>query len=417
MSEIKYDVAVIGGGVVGCAVLFELTRQGFTCVLLEKNKSIMSEASAGNSGMLHTGFDSPLYSLEQQCIRSSQNEIFNIINHFSIPFKKCGAILVAWTDHQVVLTLHLKQNEKLPLLKQQAHTAGVCDVDLMTEADLYKKEPHLKQVYKGALNVPGEGVIDSNLLGLIFAQHARMQGSKILTDCQVTGVNDRMLSTTQGNVHFKVAINCAGLYGDKVDHLANINTFSITPRKGQYCVFGKSAGNFLNSMIFPVPTEKSKGVALFNSVYNNLIIGPTAEDVEGRSQQPCDPQVHLSLLLKAHWMIPELSNFSPIGQYAGLRPATEFKDYQIRTYPQLGWITVGGIRSTGVSGSLGIGQYVSERLLSDMGVEPERGSMRQLLAMPWRLDDKRSSLLFEQHQYQIMHPMCLYGHEIIDSKL
>ncbi|KAH9488801.1 hypothetical protein Btru_064819 [Bulinus truncatus] len=408
MLEQEYDVAIIGGGVVGCALLFELSRKGYSCILLEKNQHIMSEASAGNSGMLHTGFDAPLFSLEQECIKTSQKTIFDIVNKFNIPHRKCGATLVAWKEEEV---------EKLPFLKQQAQAADIYDVNLISATDLYKQEPYLRKEAKGALSIPGECVIDSCLLGLCFANHARMQGSKICTNCEVSGVKDRMLLTNLGPVGFKVAVNCAGLYGDTVDRMADINTFSIHPRKGQYCVFDKTAGSLLNTILFPVPNESSKGVALFNSVYNNLMIGPTAENIGDRLKPDANPLVHGVLTQKAKWIIPNLAPFSPVGCYVGLRPATQFKDYQIRTYPQKGWITVGGIRSTGVSGSLGIAQYVSGKLLSDFGLEPERGSESGVGNMTWALGEDKTCVIFDRYQYHISHPMVLYGLDNINCKL
>ncbi|XP_059171542.1 glycerol 3-phosphate dehydrogenase-like [Physella acuta] len=408
MSETDYDVGIVGGGVVGCAVLFELSRQGFRCVLLEKSLDIMTGASAGNSGMLVTGFDAPLFSLEQHCIKSTQEVIFELIKKCNIPHRKCGAIVIAWTD---------EENRKIPLIKENAHKAGIDSVYYLNQSDLRKREPHLKQTMKGALSIPGECVVDSSLLGIIYAQQAVRLGAKICTNCEVTGFKDGILTTSRGLFKVQATVNCAGLYGDKVDSLVGINSFSIQPRKGQYCVFGKSASNFLDSIIFPVPSDKSKGIALFKSVYNNLIIGPTAEDVARGSQPTCNPKIHSSLKMQAGSLIPELDSHPPVGQYLGLRPATQFKDYQIRTHPQINWVTVGGIRSTGVSGSLGIGQYVSERLVTDLCLEPTRGTTCQISEMDWCLGSDKSSVSIDGCHYKIAHPLFLYGNQNSNSKL
>uniref|UniRef100_A0A0B7AAN9 FAD dependent oxidoreductase domain-containing protein n=1 Tax=Arion vulgaris TaxID=1028688 RepID=A0A0B7AAN9_9EUPU len=409
MAQTQYDVGIIGGGIVGCTMLFELTRQGYSCIMMEKNQYIMSEASAGNSGMLHTGFDAPLNSLEQHCIKSGHKGMFDVINKFNIPHKTCGTVLVAWTE---------KQNEIIPELRQKAHEAGILDVDFMSVSELYKKEPFLRQGAHGTLFVPGETIVDSNLLGLCCAHHATLQGAKILTNCEVLGFKDRTLNTSCGPISPAVTINCAGLYGDLVDNLAGLNTFSIKPRRGQYCVFGKNL-NLVNSIIMPVPTEKTKGVGVFNSVYNNLVIGPTAEDVPSRTRPPlCDPKTHNYLTQTGRWIIPELNSFHPVGQYTGIRPATQFKDYQIRTYPQLGWITVGGIRSTGVSASLGTGQYISEKLQSDMSLELNRGMAKNINELHWEVgNNNNSSIIIEGCHYKVPHPIFQYGHQNVESKL
>ncbi|KAK7009010.1 FAD/NAD(p)-binding oxidoreductase, partial [Biomphalaria glabrata] len=355
-----------------------------------------------------TGFDAPLHSLEQHCIKTSQKTVFDIINKFNIPYRKCGATLVAWTE---------EENKKLPDLRQQSLEADIHDVNLMSLTDLHKSEPYLRKEAVGALNIPGECVIDSYLLGLSYAHQARMLGSKICTSCEVSEMSQGTLITSLGPIYCKVTINCAGLYGDIVDQLAGIDTFRIYPRKGQYCVFGKNASPLLNSIIFPVPTEKSKGIALFNSVYNNVMMGPTAQDSSELSRPASDPKVHWMLTQKAQWLIPDLATFLPVGHYVGVRPATQFKDYQIRTYPHKRWITVGGIRSTGVSGSLGIAQYVCERLQSDIGLEPERGATNHLLDMAWSFGEDKTSVTLNGYHYPILHPMVLYGQDSMTSKL
>ncbi|XP_012943891.1 uncharacterized protein MG039 homolog [Aplysia californica] len=360
--------------------------------------------------MLHTGFDAPLYSLEMRCIKECQKSIFQLIDKFSIPLRKCGTVLVAWTE---------QDKQKIPLIQQKSQQAELGeDISEVTASSLYKLEPALASGALGALHVPGECVVDSWLLGISYLHHAQMQGAKVLTNCRVISVTDGLLHTTRGVVQAKVTMNCAGLYGDLVDKLVDINTFRILPRKGQYCVFDKSASPLFNSIIFPVPSEKSKGVAVFRSVYDNVIAGPTAEEVEGRSRPDFSPATHSMLSTHAKNVIPQLEDLMPIGNFTGVRPATEYKDYQIRSYPDKKWISVSGIRSTGVSASLGIAQYLSEKLTDDMGVLPSTGDNVTLLDIDWKISENGQSVIFDdKYIYQASHPLFVYGHQRMESKL
>lgn len=207
----------------------------------------------------------------------------------------------------------------------------------MTLTDLYQKEPNLSRRAQGALWIPEETILDPFIYGILLAHHARKNGGQILTNCEVTQCcvsddNKNVLATTRGQVTAKVVINCAGLFGDKVQQLAGIDTFTIKPRKGQFVVFGQRAGRLINSSILPVPSDKSKGIIIFRTVYNNLIVGPTAEDVESRERAPLDDAITLRLLEYGHQVLPDLTSLMPCGHYVGLRPATQFKDYQIQGY-------------------------------------------------------------------------------------
>ncbi|KAK3769922.1 hypothetical protein RRG08_048133 [Elysia crispata] len=406
MSSDIYDVAIIGGGIVGCAVLFELSRQGYSCILCEANANIMCGVSAGNSGMLHTGFDAPLSSLELQCIQQCQSKIFPVLKRFDIPFEKCGAHVVAW---------NAGEKEKLYGLQQHSETALISNTSIVSSSDIHKREPSLATGALAALYVPDEAIVDSNLLGVCFAHHAKQQKSKILPNCEVTGFREKTLTTTQGIVKATVTINCAGLYGDSVDALAGVQSFEIKPRKGQYCVFGKEASHLLHSMIFPVPTDRTKGTVLFRSVYNNILMGPTAEDIQSRSPPKPEIEIHKVLTGRARSLLPGL--YQPIGSYVGVRPATQWKDYQIKSYPKIGWLTVGGIRSTGVSGSLGIAQHVCDSLRMDFDLEPSRGGTKSLRKISWKAGVDAASVIIDGCHYDMVHPIFQFGHQKEQSKL
>ncbi|GFO42050.1 FAD/NAD(p)-binding oxidoreductase [Plakobranchus ocellatus] len=406
MSADPYDVAIIGGGVVGCAVLFELCRQGYLCLLCEAKECIMSGASAGNSGMLHTGFDAPLGSLELQCIQHCQKEIFGILQKFNIPFEKCGAHVVAWT---------IEEKEKLQGLLQHSHEAQISSAAIQSATNLYNMEPSLRSGALSSLYVPEEAIVDSNLLGVCYAHHAQKQRSKILTSCTITGFRENVLTTTHGPIKARIVINCAGLYGDTVDALAGLHSFQIKPRTGQYCVFGKEKSHLLHSMIFPVPTERTKGTVLFRTVYGNIVMGPTAEETQSRDLPKPDTKTDKILAKRACHLMPALRQ--PIGSYVGVRPATQWKDYLIKKYPEIGWLTVGGIRSTGVSGSLGIAHYVSESLKTDFDLEPSQGASKALEEMCWKSGEDGASVIMDDYTYPMSHPIFQFGHGKYTSKL
>ncbi|WP_058909858.1 NAD(P)/FAD-dependent oxidoreductase [Entomohabitans teleogrylli] len=358
------DVVVIGGGVVGCAVMRRFTLMGARTLLLEKGGDILSGASKANSAILHTGFDAPVGSLEVRCMQEGYREYLEIHEQMNLPLLKTAAIVVAWNDEQLAL---------LPGIVRQAHENGVSDVRQIDVATLYQREPHLAPGALGGVLVPGEYVIDPWSAPLAYLTQAVMHGARYRFNCEVTGARREgdswRLTTAQGEVHAKLVINCAGNYGDRVDGLWREAEFEVRPRKGQFLIFDKAAAPLVNAIILPVPTPTTKGVLICKTIFGNLLLGPTAEEQQDRERAEVSEAVLESLIEKGRQLVPAISDYSVTATYAGLRPATEQKAYRIFDYPQQQWITVGGIRSTGLTAALGIAGHV-EQLFRDNFTAP-----------------------------------------------
>jgi glycerol-3-phosphate dehydrogenase len=362
MDKPVFDVAIIGGGVVGCAILRRLTLGGLRCVLLEKGNDILSGASKGNSALLHTGFDAPTGSLELQCMQAGYREYLDIRGRFTLPLLETGAIVVAWNDEELA---------KLPGIVAQAHANDVADVHEITPAELYRLEPHLAPGALGAVRIAAEHVIDPWSAPLAYALQALALGAEVRRATQVTGgtrVGDEWkLETSRGPVAARVVVNAAGLYGDRIEAIVRESPFTIRPRKGQFVVFDKSAYALVKAIVLPVPTERTKGVLISRTAYGNLLVGPTAEEVDEREAASVEHDTLEKLIEKARALVPALEQHSITAVYAGLRPATQFKDYRIEALADRGWITVGGIRSTGLTGSLGIASHVAGLFVRHFG--------------------------------------------------
>ncbi|MFV2092816.1 MAG: NAD(P)/FAD-dependent oxidoreductase, partial [Hyphomicrobiales bacterium] len=190
-------------------------------------------------------------------------------------------------------------------------------------------------------------------------------------DCEIVGGafggGKWTLKTSRGTLTCSHVINCAGLFGDLLDvALLGSARFEIRPRKGQIVVFDKAAAKLVNAIILPVPTSQTKGVVVTRTVFGNVLVGPTAQNQDSRTDTSTDEATLRGLLDLAALRIPALAQMPVTAAYAGLRPATGRKDYRIEATPEQNWITVGGIRSTGLSAALGIAAHVY-RLYGDMG--------------------------------------------------
>jgi glycerol-3-phosphate dehydrogenase len=353
---------IIGGGVVGCAIFRRLAMAGLDPILIEAAADILDGASKGNSALLHTGFDAPEGSIELGCIQAGYREYLEIKDKLNLPLVESGALVVAWDEEQLA---------KLPAIVAKAHRNGVTDVLQIDRNELRRREPQLSERGFGAVHVPGEHIIDPWSAPLAYAHQGLAHGGKILRRCRVTGgAFDGArwtLRTTLGDVSAGVVINAAGNHGDLVEAINRPPAFAIAPRKGQFVVFDKPASRLLHAIVLPVPTERTKGVVACRTAFGNLLVGPTAEDQEDRDRAEVDQAVLQRLIAKGIEMIPALARHSVNAIYAGLRPATQFQDYQIAIDRERRWITAAGIRSTGLTAALGIARMVARDFADAFG--------------------------------------------------
>lgn len=326
-------VVVIGGGVVGAAVAHALSRRGVESVILEAADSLGSKASATNSGILHTGFDSTPGELETRLLlRSAQlrDEL-----ELSVPVVRCGAQLMPRSDEERATVRELAQG---------AARNGV--------------EVHVRD--DGTLEVPGETITDP--VGYV---HALAAGLEVRLGARVDGIEaieDMVVHSADGErVSARLAINCAGLFGDEVARLAGDDSFEIYPRKGEFLVFRPPAGEPLERILLPVPTKRTKGVLVFPRLDGTVAAGPTAVDLGDKTDWSVRAEARGDVVGKAAELLPWIGEAEPIGAWAGLRPAGRGVNYVIgpsAACPRL--INVAAIRSTGLSASLGIGEYVAD---------------------------------------------------------
>ena len=358
----RFDLAVIGGGVVGCAVFRRFALGGLKVVLLERAADILAGASKGNSAMLHTGFDAPAGSVELGCLRAGYAEYLAIRRSLNLPLLETGGLMVAWTGEELA---------RLPAIVVRAHVNGVHDVHQIEPGELLRREPRLAPDALGGVLVPGEHVIDPWSAPLAYALQGIAHGGEVRRSCEVNGgeFHDRFwrLATTRAPVEAQIVVNAAGLRGDLVEAIARPSPFAIKPRKGQFIVFDKPASRLVSACIMPVPSERTKGVMLAPTVFGNLLVGPTAEEQDERDHAPVGHDQLRGLIARGERILPALAGEAVTAVYAGLRPATQFQDYLIDILPEHHWITVAGIRSTGLTGALGIAVRAAELYRTHFG--------------------------------------------------
>ncbi len=376
ITEKVYDVGIIGAGVVGAAIACELAQYDLNSVLVEAESDVGMGTSKANTAIWHTGFDAKPGSLEAKLLRRSYRLLEEFVPQANIPHERTGAVLVAWSKEQF---------DELPHILEKAHKNGVTDVRQLAIDEIYQLEPHLNAGALGGLMVPGEFIICTFSLPLAFATQAVLNGTNLRLDFPVETIEANkeyhILISPSGKIKCRYVINAAGLYSDEIDRLFGFSRFTVTPRRGELIVFDKLACNLIHHVLLPIPTGKTKGVLVSPTVYGNIMLGPTAEDLHDKKQKGTSREGIEFLWQKGQAIIDKLMSEEVTATYAGLRAATEHSDYQIFSHPEQRYVCVGGIRSTGLSASMGIAEYVGE-LLQDAGLKLQRKPEFKAVKMP-----------------------------------
>jgi glycerol-3-phosphate dehydrogenase len=351
MAGASAEVAVAGGGVVGCAVAHALARCGVRSVLLEREPALALGASGTNSGILHTGFDSPPGELETRLILRAAQLREQLREELGYPLLACGARLAPAGP---------QERDAVERLAANASANGV-------SAPL---EP------TGALRVPGEAVTDPVAFVHALAGAARAGGAEILTGTAVSAIavaRRRLLVQLSDGAELRprALINCAGLFADQLAALAGERPVGIHPRKGEFLVFPPPPQGPPGEILLPVPSSAGKGVLVFPTLDGHVIAGPTARDREDKEDWSVEEDAAALIRPRAEAMFPPLRSLTALGAYAGLRPAGDGANYVIERSQRVhGLVHVAAIRSTGLSASLAIGEHVVALLAETGLIEP-----------------------------------------------
>src|SRR5215208_916063 len=350
------DVVIVGAGVVGAAIARELARYELDVTLLEAGPDVGAGTSKANTALLHTGFDAKPGTLEARLVARGYELLAEYAGGAGIPVEPTGALLVAWDEQQV---------GEFEGIIERSRANGYGAIRELDSAELYRREPHLGPGARAALEVPGESVICPFTTPLAFATEAVLAGCELRRGAAVTAV-ERLSSggfrvdAGGSSLTARRLVNAAGLRSDEIDRMLGGERFTVTPRRGELIVFDKLTRPLVSHIVLAVPTQVSKGVLVAPTVFGNVMVGPTAEDVPRKDDTSSTAAGLDYLRAEAGRILPALLDFDVTAVYVGLRAATEYGDFQIAF--EDGYACVGGIRSTGLSASMAIAEYVREGL-------------------------------------------------------
>ena len=352
-----YDVAIIGAGITGCAIAYELGKYNVKAVIVEKENDVSVGTTKANSAIIHGGYDpKPGTKMAESNIKGNVYTK-ELCEKLDVPYKQIGALVVAFSE---------EEKKTLEELKQRGITNGVPDMEIWDKEKLLKEEPNLSDKAVAALSSPNVGIVSPWELALALAETAVLNGVEVKLNTEVSGIekeNDTYkIETNNGVIEAKYICNAAGVFADKVNEMCNEKTFEITPNKGEYYLMDKSQGNLVNHVIFQCPNEKGKGVLVAPTVHGNLIVGPDSQPSAANDVSTTKQGLDFvrNTALKS---VPGINFRESIRNFAGVRARTADHDFHIyEDKNNKGFINIAGMQSPGLSSACAIAPDILKML-------------------------------------------------------
>ncbi len=393
-----YDVVIIGAGVSGASSARALSAYDLKICVVEKAEDVCCGTSKANSAIVHAGFDAKTGSLMAKLNVQGNQMMPRIAGELDVPFNPCGSLVVCREG---------EDPEVLKELYNQGVANGVEGLKIIDGEEARALEPNLADDVIAALWAPSAGIICPFLLNIAYAENACENGVEFRFDTEVQGIEKMdggyRLVTENGSIETKVVVNAAGVYADKLHNMVSANPIHITPRRGDYCLLDKTAGDLVSRTIFQLPGKYGKGVLVSPTVHGNIIIGPTAIEQEDRESTATTREGLDQVISKSAKSVKNIPLRQVITSFAGLRAHEDGGEFIIEELEDAkGFVDCAGIESPGLASSPAVGEYVRDIVVNILN--PSRKSdykaTRKGILDPKTLSvDERNALIRENPAY------------------
>ena len=393
-----YDVIIIGGGASGTATARELSKYKGTFCLLEKEEDLCCGTSKANSGIVHAGYDAPEGSLMAKLNVLGNEKMEKLSRELDFPFKRTGSLVLCFSPEDL---------PSLKLLYDRGIANGVKNLLILCREEVLKMEPNVSDEVFAALYAPTAGIVCPFEMNLAFGENAYENGVEFHFNTEVIRLEKiekgYRIFTNKGEFETKCIVNAAGVYADDIHNMVSKRKIHITPRKGEYCLLDKSAGAHVSRTVFALPGKEGKGVLVTPTVHGNLLIGPTATDIEEKEGTNTTGNGLAQVINKAGKNVKNLPLRQIITSFAGLRAHEDHHEFIIEEVEDApGFIDCAGIESPGLTSAPAIGERVAEILREKLGLEEKENfiSKRKGILRPASLSfEERNALIKENPAY------------------
>ncbi len=408
------DVIIIGAGVSGCAIARELSRKKADILVVEQEEDVCCGTSKANSAIVHAGFDAANGSLMAKLNVEGSRRMPLLAEELDFHYINNGSLVVMLSE---------EDRPNLMALYENGIANGVEGLEILERDALRAMEPNLSDDAVAALYAPTGGIVCPFGLTYALAENAAANGVRFQFDSTVTGVKRIQggwrVHTNQGVLEAKTVVNAAGVYADQLHNMVSDDTMTIVPRRGDYFLLDRTTGGFVKNTIFQLPGKKGKGVLVSPTVHGNIIVGPTAVDVEDKEATATTQEGLDDIRVKANAVVNNLPLRQTITSFAGLRAHEPRHDFFIVEVAP-GFVDCAAIESPGLSSAPAIGIMVADIVSNILHLQDKDNfiATRKGIVNPARLPfDQRAALIRENPAYGTVICRCetITEGEILDA--
>ncbi|MDD2981112.1 MAG: NAD(P)/FAD-dependent oxidoreductase [Hespellia sp.] len=393
-----FDVMIIGAGVSGSAVARELSRYKVNACVLEKEEDVCCGTSKANSAIVHAGYDAAEGSLMAKLNVQGNLMMEQLSKDLDFAFKKNGSLVICRAEEDM---------PNLQALYERGLKNGVKELKILNTAEVKEMEPNITDEVVAALYAPTAGIVCPFNLNIALAENANTNGVEFKFNTEVLDIKKIdggwKIVTNQGDYETRYVVNAAGVYADKFHNMVSDEKITITPRRGDYCLLDKNAGGHVAKTIFALPGKFGKGILVAPTVHGNLIVGPTAIDIDEKEGTNTTAEGLNEVISKAEQNVKDLPMRSVITSFAGLRAHESHHEFIIgEVEGAKGFIDCAGIESPGLTSSPAIGVMVAGILKEKMGLEEDptfNGIRKGILDPDTLTKEERDALIKENPAY------------------
>ena len=360
----KYDIVVIGAGVVGGMIARRLAKYNAKLCILDKECDVAMGATKANSAIVHAGFDAKEGSLKAKLNVRGSVLMAEVCRELGVKYKNNEALVVAFENERA----------EVENIYERGVRNGVPGLRIIERDELIEIEPHINPDLACALIAPTSAIVCPYELCIAAVGNAMDNGADLKLGFEVAAIEKcgdtyKITSSTGDVVEAGIVINSAGVYSDKIAAMTGDADFDVHPRRGEYMLLDKECGAFTQRTIFHTPTKMGKGILVSPTVDGNLLLGPTATDIEDKDDTSTTPEGFATILAKASENVANIPFNKVITSFCGLRAVGSTGDFIIKH--REGVITLAGIESPGLSSAPAIAEYVDQMLTGEMGFAAE----------------------------------------------
>jgi len=393
-----YDIVVIGAGAVGCSVARFLSRYKANVCVVEKAEDVCCGTSKANSAIVHAGFDAAHGSLMAK---------YNLLGNLMFPDLAKELDFDFIQNGSLVVCMNEEDRPGLQKLYDNGIANGVKDLEIVEQDKLREMEPNISPKAVAALWAPTAGIVCPFSFTIAMAENANTNGVEFRFNTEITAIvhngDHWTLQSKGGSIDTKYVVNAAGLYSDMFHNMVSEDKIHITPRRGDYCLLDRAVGDFLTHTIFQLPTKLGKGVLVSPTVHGNIIVGPTAIDIEDKEGTNTTSEGINELIEKAGNTVKDLPIRQVITSFAGLRAHEDHHEFilgEVKNAP--GFIDCAGVESPGLTSSPAIGKAIAELLRDKMDLQPDpdfNGSRKGIVRPKELSMEERTELIRKNPAY------------------